>query len=167
MSKYDELIFEIVCIGIHNRKGDMPEWFREALKDNCSWQDTYILLNAILFRLNTNSFSNTITLLQSVSPLGEEEIIALQENKKNVEPQSCFMFLVFANEAFGYTHDQTLDSSFTLILSLLREHGYIINERNRYMSPDKDEELKEGEEWVTVVDFDTGKPKRLKKVNMV
>lgn len=24
ISKYDNLIFEIVCIGIHNKKGDMP-----------------------------------------------------------------------------------------------------------------------------------------------
>ena len=28
MAKYDELIFEIVCLGIHNKKGDMPAWFR-------------------------------------------------------------------------------------------------------------------------------------------
>lgn len=27
MAKYDELIFEIVCLGIHNKKGDMPAWF--------------------------------------------------------------------------------------------------------------------------------------------
>ena len=43
MAKYDELIFEIVCLGIHNKKGDMPAWFREVLKDNCTWEDLYIL----------------------------------------------------------------------------------------------------------------------------
>lgn len=82
MSKYDNLIFEIVCIGIHNKKGDMPKWFKDTLKDNCTWEDVYILLNAILFRLLINPFSNSITLLKSVSPISEAEIIALQENSQ-------------------------------------------------------------------------------------
>ena len=82
MAKYDELIFEIVCLGIHNKKGDMPAWFREVLKDNCTWEDLYILLNAILFRLGCNPFSRTIIALEAVSPLSEEEIIALQENNE-------------------------------------------------------------------------------------
>lgn len=82
MSKYDSLLFEIVCIGIHNKKGDMPNWFKEVLKDNCTWEDIYILLNAIFFRLLINPFSNSITLLKSVSPMSEEEIIALQKNSQ-------------------------------------------------------------------------------------
>ena len=82
ISKYDTLLFEIVCVGIHNQKGDMPDWFKEVLRDNCTWEDIYILLNAILFRLGTTSFSNSIIALQAVSPLSEEEIIALQENKE-------------------------------------------------------------------------------------
>ncbi|MEG1545198.1 MAG: hypothetical protein RR382_11870, partial [Tannerellaceae bacterium] len=82
MAKYDELIFEIVCIGIHNKRGDMPVWFREVLKDNCTWQDLYILLNAVLFRLGCNPFSNTITALEAVSPLSEKEIIAFQQNNE-------------------------------------------------------------------------------------
>lgn len=91
IGKYDDLIFEIVCIGIHNKKGDMPAWFREVLKDNCTWQDIYILLNAILFRIGRNPFFNSITLLKSVSPLGEEEIIALQKNREtwNHKAASC------------------------------------------------------------------------------
>lgn len=80
MAKYDELIFEIVCLGIHNKNGDMPAWFREVLKDNCTWEDIYVLLNAILFRIGCNPFSRTITALKAVSPLSEEEIIALQRN---------------------------------------------------------------------------------------
>lgn len=83
MAKYDELIFEIICLGIHNKRGDMPAWFREVLKDNCTWEDLYVLYNAITFRLNSNSFFNTITALGVVSPLGEEEIIALQRNKES------------------------------------------------------------------------------------
>ncbi|MFV0325588.1 MAG: hypothetical protein ACK5LF_14615 [Bacteroides xylanisolvens] len=82
INKYDELLFNIVCIGVHNKKDNMPEWFKEVLKDNCTWQDIYILLNAILFRIGTTSFSNSITALQAVSPLSEEEIIALQKNKE-------------------------------------------------------------------------------------
>lgn len=82
ISKYDMLLFEIICIGIHNRKGDSPEWFKEVLKDNCTWEDIYILLNAILFRIGTTAFSNSITALKTVSPLDEREIIALQKNKE-------------------------------------------------------------------------------------
>lgn len=82
MAKYDELIFEIVCLGIHNKKGNMPDWFREALKDNCTWEDIYVLLNAILFRIGCNPFSRSIIALEAVSPLSEEEIIALQRNNE-------------------------------------------------------------------------------------
>lgn len=82
IAKYDEVIFEIVCLGIHNKKGDMPAWFREVLKENCTWEDIYILLNAILYRIGCNPFSRTITVLEAVSPLSEEEIIALQKNNE-------------------------------------------------------------------------------------
>lgn len=82
MSKYDNLLFEIVCIGIHNKKTDMPDWFKETLKDNCTREDVYILLNAIFFRLLVNPFFNSITLLKSVSPISEAEIIALQKNSQ-------------------------------------------------------------------------------------
>lgn len=89
--KYSELLFEIVCAGIHNRQGEMPGWFKDTLKDNCTWHDIYILLNAILFRIRFNSFSSSITLAKSVSPLSEEEIIALQENRMTWNPNqpSC------------------------------------------------------------------------------
>lgn len=82
MAKYDEIIFEIVCLGIHNKRGNMPAWFREVLKDNCTWEDLYVLLNAILFRIGCNPFSRTITALEAVSPLSEEELIALQKNNE-------------------------------------------------------------------------------------
>lgn len=88
MAKYDELVFDIVCIGIHNKKGNMPNWFREVLKDNCTWEDIYILLNAILFRLGCNPFSRSITALQVVSPLSEEEMIALQKNSETWKTQA-------------------------------------------------------------------------------
>lgn len=87
MAKYDEIIFEIVCLGIHNKRRNMPAWFREVLKDNCTWEDIYILLNAILFRIGCNPFSRTITALEAVSPLSEEELIALQKNKESWKNQ--------------------------------------------------------------------------------
>ena len=80
--KYDNLLFEIVCIGIHNKKGSMPDWFKDTLKDNSTWEDIYILLNAVLFRLLVNPFFNSIILVKSVSPIGEAEIIALQKNSE-------------------------------------------------------------------------------------
>ena len=81
IARYDELLFEIICIGIHNKKSDPPAWFREVLKDNCTWQDVYILLNAIFFRIGYNPFYNSITMLMSdVSPMTEAEIIAAQKN---------------------------------------------------------------------------------------
>lgn len=92
MAKYDNLIFDIVCIGINNRKKNMDDWYKEVLKDNCTWKDIYILFNAIFFRLNFNPFFNTIILSRSVSLLSEEEIIALQKNKEtwNLKVASCF-----------------------------------------------------------------------------
>ncbi len=80
ISKYDNLLFDIICIGIHNKKSDPPEWFREVLKDNCTWMDVYILLNAILFRVGYNPFYNSITTLMNVSPMTKLEIIAAQRN---------------------------------------------------------------------------------------
>lgn len=88
MAKYDEIIFEIVCLGIHNKRGNMPAWFREVLKNNCTWEDIYILLNAILFRIGCNPFSRTITALEAVSPLSEEELIALQKNNESWKNRS-------------------------------------------------------------------------------
>lgn len=82
INKYDSLLFEIVCIGIHNKKGDMPQWFKEVLMENCTWEDISILLNAIIYHIGTAAFMNSITVLKNVSPLDEEEIIALQKNKE-------------------------------------------------------------------------------------
>ena len=51
INKYDELLLDVICLGVHNQKSDPPAWFREVLKDNSTWEDIGILLNAILFRL--------------------------------------------------------------------------------------------------------------------
>lgn len=83
MDKYDDLVLSIICIGLHNKKSDPPAWFREVLKDNCTWEDSRILLNAILFRLGYNPFCKSIMTLKNMSPLSEAEIIAAQKNLKS------------------------------------------------------------------------------------
>ena len=71
------------------------------------------------------------------------------------------MFLVNVREAFGYTHEQTLNSSYALIMGMLQEYTYMCNERNRILYGDEDED--EGYDWVELVDFTTGEPRRYRK----
>lgn len=67
--------------------------------------------------------------------------------------------LVSVNEAFGYTHNQTLDSSYTLIQCMLSEYSYMWHERNQ--TDDKEDE---DFEWVELPDFnDPSKTNRFKK----
>lgn len=77
-------------------------------------------------------------------------------------PVSAFMFCCLVNEAFGYTHEQVLDSSYVLLLSMLREHAFLVNRRNKLLYGDPagvpDGDCKE------VVDFSTGLPRKVKKV---
>ena len=81
MAKYDDLIIDIICLGIHNKKSDPPEWFKNVLLDNTTWEDLRILLNAIIYRIGFFPFCESITMLQSVSPLKTEtEIIAAHRN---------------------------------------------------------------------------------------
>lgn len=70
------------------------------------------------------------------------------------------MFLVLCNEAFGYTHERTLDSDLELVMSMLREHGYLVNDRNKSLLVDDDESGDNHGEWVEVIDFDTGKKEK-------
>lgn len=79
MSKYSDLLLDIVCLGIHNKKTVPPQWFREVLMDNSTWEDIRILLNAVLYRIGFFPFCESITLLRNVSPLKTEtEKIAVQ-----------------------------------------------------------------------------------------
>ena len=68
------------------------------------------------------------------------------------------MFLVNVKEALGYTHEQTLNSSYALITGMLQEYAYMCNERNK---EDDEEEF----EWVELVDFTTSEARRYKKYN--
>lgn len=78
--KYHDLIMQIICIGIHNSKGSPPEWFRELLEANFTWNDLHIFLNAILFRMGNQSFHNSIILTSRMSPMDDRGMIALQKN---------------------------------------------------------------------------------------
>ena len=81
MAKYDDLIVDIICLGIHNKKSNPPEWFRDVLIDNTTGEDMRILLNAIIYRIGFFPFYNSITTLRRVSPLKTEtEIIAVRRN---------------------------------------------------------------------------------------
>lgn len=69
------------------------------------------------------------------------------------------MFLVSANEALGYSHEQTLDSSFPLLQAMLAEYSYMWTERNRESNVDDDgQEF----EWVELPDWDN--PRKLNKL---
>lgn len=71
------------------------------------------------------------------------------------------MFLVNVKESLGYTHAQTLDSSYALITGMLQEYAYLCNERNKALYDDQEDE--EEYEWVELVDFATGEAKRYKR----
>ena len=71
------------------------------------------------------------------------------------------MFLVNVKEALGYTHEQTLNSSYALIMGMLQEYAYMCNERNKTLYGDDDDD--EEYEWVELVDFATGETRRYKK----
>lgn len=77
------------------------------------------------------------------------------------------MFLVTCNEAFGYSHDRILNSSFVLLVGMLRERGYLMNRRAKDFHSEEARPKEEEEEWVEFIDFDTGKKKRVKKVSSV
>jgi hypothetical protein len=80
IEKYSEIILEIICLGIHNRKSPYPDYLKEFLKENCTWEDLHIILNGILFRMGAMSFINSTTALTSVGLMDAAEIIALQKN---------------------------------------------------------------------------------------
>lgn len=80
-------------------------------------------------------------------------------------PVSSFMFLCIVNEALGYNPDEILDSSYVLILSLLREHSFMVNKRNKELYGD-DNTDDEGD-YIEAVDFATGKTKRVKKAKAI
>lgn len=77
------------------------------------------------------------------------------------------MYLVNVKEVLGYTHEQTLDSSFVIIEGMLQEYAYMCIERNKTVK-DRAENDENGEyEWVDFIDFDTGRPKKVKRYKTI
>lgn len=81
-----------------------------------------------------------------------------------MEIQSGFMLLAICNEALGLSPEEVLESDYTLLLSVLRERNFFMNGDKK---PKHEEDSKDGEEWVTITDFTTGQPKRVKRVKSI
>jgi hypothetical protein len=79
MGRYAETIVEIICVALHNKKGDYPPYMPEFIRENCSFRDLHVIVNSILARLGTMAFIDSTTELMKVGP-GAEEMIALQKN---------------------------------------------------------------------------------------
>ena len=82
-----------------------------------------------------------------------------------MDAESPFGFLSAANEAFGYSHRETLAAPYALMLALMRERGYTVNKRNREMERGDDSKGDDGEEYRMIRDFETGemRPVRVAK----
>ena len=88
-----------------------------------------------------------------------------EESRELDKPVSSFKYLVVVKEALGYTHEQTLDTSYALIEGMLQEYAYMMKERNRRTKTDEDSD--EDYTWVEFMDFDTGKAKRIKRYKKI
>lgn len=62
-------------------------------------------------------------------------------------------FLVIAREALGLTFNQTLDSSYGLVQTLIQEYSFVMRERNKSTDEDGKVEGKDFE-WVELPSFD-------------
>ena len=80
--KYHKTILEVLCVGIHNKAGDYPAWFRQMIEANFTWQELHVFLNAILYRMGSQSFQNSIILSNRMSPMEDKGIIAMSKNLK-------------------------------------------------------------------------------------
>lgn len=83
-----------------------------------------------------------------------------------MDTQSSFMFLSICNETLGLSPEQVLDSDFVMLMSILRERNFMLNERNKDNDVKNEDEDKD-KEWVEKIDFETGKLKRVEKVKNV
>jgi len=76
-------IIEIICLGVHNKKGPYPEYYPEFLKENFTWKELHVLLNAITFRMGYLSFLKSTAEVMKAGP-GTMEIIAMEENLQEI-----------------------------------------------------------------------------------
>lgn len=73
------------------------------------------------------------------------------------------MLLIQCREALGLTPEQALDSSYILIMALLGEYEYVLIAKNNAMYGSEEDD----EDYVTMVDFDSGESVRVKRVDSV
>lgn len=79
IEKYSGVILKIICHGIHNKKGKYPGYMEKFLQMNFTFQDLHVLLNAVLFRMGTISFTESTIEIQKMGPMNME-IIAMNRN---------------------------------------------------------------------------------------
>lgn len=85
MEKYSGTILKIICHGIHNKKGKYPGYMEKFLQMNFTFQDLHVLLNAVLFRMGSVSFTESTIDIRKMGLEGME-IIAMQKNLKSWSP---------------------------------------------------------------------------------
>lgn len=79
--------------------------------------------------------------------------------------QSGFMLVAICCESLKMSPEEVLDSDYVLLLSVLKERNFFMSSRDK--KTEENEDLKDGEEWVTITDFGTGQPKKVKKVKSI
>ena len=164
MNKYGGLLFDIVCLGIHNKPSDPPEWFKNALADNTTWEDIRILFNAIIYRM-VSPFLHLYHDASEREPATRDGDNSRSEEFAKLEGCNQSRFLVIVKEALGLTFNQTLDSSYGLIETLLQEYSFVMRERNKITDEDGKVEGRDYE-WVELPSFDDpSKTIRIKKYN--
>lgn len=79
--------------------------------------------------------------------------------------QSGFMLVAICCETLKMSPEEVLDSDYVLLLSVLKERNFFMNARDK--KTEGNDKLKEGEEWITITDFATGQPKKVKRVKAI
>ena len=98
-------------------------------------------------------------------PATRDGDISRSEEFAKLEGCNQSRFLVIVKEALGLTFNQTLDSSYGLIETLLQEYSFVMRERNKITDEDGKVEGRDYE-WVELPSFDDpSKTIRIKKYN--
>lgn len=96
-------------------------------------------------------------------PLRRDGDNSRSEEFAKLEGYNQSRFLVIVREALGLTFNQTLDSSYGLIETLLQEYSFVMRARNKTTHEEGEDEGGDYE-WVELPSFDDpGKTIRIKK----
>lgn len=70
-------IIKVLCLSYWNKQSDYPIWYDDFFTGNFSPKEIYVILRAIVSRLNAKSFMNsTILVKKGMGLITEKEIIA-------------------------------------------------------------------------------------------